>query len=140
MVKASIYLLATAFLLVFDILWLSLFMGRRFSPMIQKIQKSKMTMNYLYAAIAYTFMVLGLIFIVIPLIDYENKEKEKTGKKNEFLTCLKIGGIFGIVLYGVYDFTSAATFTNWSIPLAILDVLWGGFVYFISTYLAFLIL
>ena len=42
--------------------------------------------------------------------------------------------LFGMCLYGVYDFTSGAIYKNWNFNLAIIDVLWGGFVYFISVY------
>ena len=43
------------------------------------------------------------------------------------------GSLFGIILYGVYDFTAAAVLKNWDIKLAIKDILWGGFVYFITS-------
>ena len=38
------------------------------------------------------------------------------------------------MLYGVYDFTAAAVIKNWDIKLALVDVLWGGIVYFIACY------
>ena len=35
----------------------------------------------------------------------------------------------------IYDFTAAAVLKDWDIKLALLDILWGSFVFFISAYI-----
>lgn len=35
------------------------------------------------------------------------------------------GGVYGLVVYGVYDFTNRATLERYSLQLAIADVAWG---------------
>ena len=75
-------------------------------------------------------MIIGLNFFVIPNIN----------KDNLFNDSLKYGFLFGIVLFGVYDFTAGAVLKNWNLKLAILDILWGGTVYFLATFLTFKIL
>ena len=118
-------LISTATLLILDFLWIGLFMGSRYSTMIKNIQGTPMKTKWLYAAIAYTLMVIGLNHFVLPNINVKNVTIKD---------CLTYGFMFGLVLYGVYDFTIGAVLKKWSMPLAILDVLWGGFVYFISCY------
>jgi len=104
-------------LLVLDILWLMLFMGNRYHVMIPKIQKEKMTINYYSAAGAYLLMIYLLIQIV---------HKYNMNLLETFL--------FGFSLYGVYDLTCGAVFNNWNFRLALIDMIWGGFVYMISIF------
>tara|TARA_B100001094_G_C18137835_1_gene776144 strand:+ start:497 stop:892 length:396 start_codon:yes stop_codon:yes gene_type:complete len=119
-------LISTATLLILDFLWIGLYMGSRYSNMIKNIQGSPMKTNWLYAVIAYTLMVIGLNHFVLPNINVKNVTIKD---------CITYGFIFGLVLYGVYDFTIGAVLKKWSMSLAIIDVLWGGFVYFISCYI-----
>ena len=119
-------LISTFTLLVLDVLWISIIMGPRYHIMIKNIQNQKMETNILYAFIAYTLMVVGLNKFVLPMIDI---------KHITLYDCLSFGAVFGIVLYGVYDFTVGAVIDKWDMNLAIIDVLWGGFVYFMSCYI-----
>lgn len=119
-------LISTATLLILDFLWIGLYMGSRYSTMIKNIQGTPMKTNWLYAVIAYTLMVIGLNHFVLPNINVKNVTIKDS---------LTYGFIFGLVLYGVYDFTIGAVLKKWSMSLAIIDVLWGGFVYFISCYI-----
>ena len=119
-------LISTATLLILDFLWIGLYMGSRYSKMIKNIQGTPMKTNWFYAAISYTLMVIGLNHFVLPNINVKNVTIKD---------CLTYGFMFGLVVYGVYDFTIGAVLKKWSMPLAIIDVLWGGFVYFISCYI-----
>ena len=110
-------------LLLLDFLWISLFMNNKYKILVENIQKEKFTLNIYSAVMAYLFMVVGLIMIVI---------KYKLSYIDTF--------IFGIVIYGVYDFTCGAIFKNWDFKLAILDILWGGFLFTITNYLINLII
>ena len=52
--------------------------------------------------------------------------------KSDVLTRREValrGAKFGFIVYGIYDATCASIFDDWDIPLSILDVLWGTFVY-----------
>ena len=117
-------------LLVLDLIWLKGYMGNEYKKMIRKIQGSDMRVNTIYAILSYTLMIIGLNVFVIPNI---NKDKL-------LFDSLKYGFLFGIILYGVYDFTIGAVLKDWNLNLAIVDVLWGGIVYFLATYLTFKIL
>lgn len=119
-------LISTITLLILDFLWIGLYMGSRYNTLIKKIQGTPMKTNVVYAVIAYTLMVIGLNHFVLPNINVKNVTIKD---------CLTYGFIFGLVLYGVYDFTIGAVLEKWNMSLAILDVLWGGFVYFLACYI-----
>ncbi len=115
---------STLILLILDIIWIYFFMGPRYTTQIKQIQGSKMDVNKLSALMAYTLMVIGLQHFVLP----------KLKNDMSFTNCLNVSFVFGIILYGVYDFTCGAVFKDWNWNVAIIDVLWGGFVYFLATY------
>ena len=117
---------STLILLILDYLWLTTYMSPRYKTMIKTIQGTEMKTNMVYVVLSYFLMVVGLNHFVLPNIDFKNVNVKD---------CLKYGFLFGIVLYGVYDFTCAAVIQNWDIKLALVDILWGGIVYFLSCYL-----
>lgn len=124
------YILASILLLVLDIVWIMSFMGGQYNRMIPLIQKKPMKPRIGFAILAYILMIVGLCLFVIPNIrkDYVLQDS------------LLYGFGFGLVLYGVYDFTAAAVISDWDLSLSVIDMLWGGFVYFLSSFIAVLIL
>ena len=126
MVELKYRVVSSLILLVLDFMWLGGFMAPRYSVMIKNIQGSPMKANMLYAVLSYLLMILGLQQFVLPNLDFKNITVKD---------CLKYGFVFGLVVYGVYDFTAAVVFKNWDINLALIDILWGGVVYFLSCYL-----
>lgn len=119
------HIIATIVLLVFDLVWVGTFMGKKYQDQVQQIQNDKMVIRPLFAVLAYLLMVIGLNVFVLPRIR----------KGYELQDSIKYGFLFGIVLYGLYDFTIAAVLKDWNISLAITDILWGGIVYFLATYI-----
>ena len=103
-------LISTITLLILDFLWIGLYMGSRYNTLIKKIQGTPMKTNVVYAVIAYTLMVIGLNHFVLPNINVKNVTIKD---------CLTYGFIFGLVLYGVYDFTIGAVLEKWNMSLAI---------------------
>ena len=126
MVELKYRVVSSLILLVLDFMWLGGFMAPRYSVMIKNIQGSPMKANMLYAVLSYLLMILGLQQFVLPNLDFKNITVKD---------CLKYGFVFGLVVYGVYDFTAGAVIKNWDMNLAFVDVLWGGTVYFLSCYL-----
>jgi len=35
------------------------------------------------------------------------------------------GGLFGFIVYGVYDLTNLATINTWTVPFSVQDIIWG---------------
>lgn len=112
-------------LLILDFLWIGLFMKNRYQNEIKQIQGTQMSVNIAYAVVSYVLMAVGLVLFVLPNIRSEHR----------LLDSLKYGFLFGIVVYGIYDFTAAAVISKWNMTTAILDVLWGGTVFFLASYL-----
>ena len=45
--------------------------------------------------------------------------------------------ILGIVIYGVYETTTYALLKKWSIQTVMIDTLWGGILFGLTTYLTY---
>ena len=112
-------------LLLLDYLWLITFMVPKYKIMIKNIQGSKIKVNFVFIILTYLVMLLGLNLFVLSNINPKTKN---------IYDSLKYGFLFGIIIFGIYDFTAASVFNNWDISLAIYDILWGGILYFISSY------
>ena len=48
---------------------------------------------------------------------------------------IKDAVILGSLIYGIFDATNLALFDKWTIDLFIIDVIWGGILFGLSTYL-----
>tara|TARA_Y100001970_G_C14243051_1_gene866110 strand:+ start:145 stop:540 length:396 start_codon:yes stop_codon:yes gene_type:complete len=118
-------IISSVIMLLLDFIWIGTYMGPQYKPMIQRIQGSPMETKYIFAIFVYLLMILGLNLFVLPNIS----------KNNLFYDSLKYGFLFGIILFGVYDFTIGALLKKWDIKLAFIDVLWGGILYFLTSYL-----
>jgi uncharacterized membrane protein len=121
------YYIAPFILFTLDIIWLSLFMKKRFNRIIKNIQNEEANYNIIYASISYIIMIIGLFIFVLPNITKENALNDS----------LKYGGLFGLVIYGIFDFTNLALFKNYELSTAIFDVIWGSLLYFGTAYLTF---
>ena len=115
---------ATCILLVADWVWIWSFMAHRYEEQVMAIQGGPMVPSRTFIVLAYLLMVIGLNVFVLPRI------REARALHDS----LKYGLTFGVVLYGVYDSTSAAVLSGWDKRLAMMDVAWGGFVYFLAAY------
>lgn len=87
------------------------------------VQHKELIPNKYYAFITYILLTYGLYM-------YVYKNINKNDWKND--TLVK-GFIFGIVIYGVFDFTNLAIFSNYPFNTAIIDTLWGGLLMAITT-------
>mgnify|MGYP001330335563 CR=1 FL=1 len=122
-------IIASIILTVIDIIWIKIYMKKKYEKLVKKIQKNNMKSNIFSAIAAYILMLVGLNLFVLPKIE----------DGNEFKTSILYGFSFGIIVYGVYDFTNGVIFKDWDFKLAFIDILWGGFVYFLSSFLPHII-
>ena len=117
-------IISTVILLLFDLIWIRLYMGGKYKTQVLDIQGTPLKINYTMAILAYLLMIIGLNMFVLPNVSKEHALEDS----------LKYGFTFGIVLYGVYDFTTGSVLSKWDKKVAVIDILWGGFVYFIASY------
>ena len=107
-------------MLILDFIWLTMFMSKRYKVMIRDIQGEELKVNMIYAALVYLLMIIGQQVYVKPLI----KSKKDV---------LIYGGLFGLIVFGIYDLTAGAVIKKWDLKLAIIDILWGVFLFTVSS-------
>jgi uncharacterized membrane protein len=110
-------LIAAIIFVVIDSVYLNLAKGY-FSNQVQKVQNSAIKLNYVATFICYLFLITGLNYFII---------KPNKTPSDAFL--------LGIVIYGVYETTNLALFSNWSWLTAIMDTLWGGLLFATTTFI-----
>jgi uncharacterized membrane protein len=111
-------LLVSAIILVcLDAVYLNFFKGY-FGKQVSRVQGSEMQLNYLAAIICYIFIIIGLNYFII---------RPRRSVNDAFL--------LGIVIYGVYETTNWAIFKNWSPISVIMDTLWGGILFGLTTFI-----
>ena len=99
---------AVAMLLI-DLIWIYTYMGPRYERMVAAIQGSPMSVDTTYAALAYASMVIGMNELVVPA-------KDRT----------RAGAVWGLLIYGTYNGTAGAVFSDWDPKVAAVDVAWGS--------------
>ena len=58
-------ILISIIVLVIDLLWLSLFLGKYFGKMVLKIQGEKMVVNNSIAFLSYLFIILSFYYFIV---------------------------------------------------------------------------
>jgi uncharacterized membrane protein len=109
-------LLSAIVMISLDFVYLSVMKGY-FMNQVKNVQGSALKLNYFGAAICYIFLIVGLNYFII---------KPRKSVSDAFL--------LGLVIYGVYETTNYALFSNWSIVSVIIDTLWGGLLFASTTY------
>lgn len=120
----NIWIVSVIILLVLDAIWI-ISMSGAYKQQYSRVQCKKLSINRLYLVVSYTFMALALYLVLSQI-------KNKKDKANRIITA----ALWGLVIYGVYNFVNAATFTDYNIGTAIMDTLWGAFVVAASTNIA----
>ena len=77
-----------------------------------------MHVNIFYAIIVYIFICIQLYYFV-----FMNNAS------------LQYAFLLGSSTYGIYEFTNMALLNKWDYKMALLDTLWGGILYSLSTFI-----
>ena len=89
-----------------------------FNNQIKLVQGSPIKMNFLATLLCYIFLIFGINYFII---------KPNRSIQDAFL--------LGLVIYGVFETTSKALFSKWSWLTVIMDTLWGGILFALTTYI-----
>jgi uncharacterized membrane protein len=92
-------------------------MNDMLSKKILEIQGSPLVMDFFAAALCYISLAFGLYYFVL---------REKRSLLDAFL--------LGIVIYAVYETTTKASLKKWSYKIVVLDTLWGGILFTLTTF------
>jgi len=94
------------------------FIGTPFKNMIKNIQGTPVKIKLFPAIICYIILIFSLYYFII-------------NKKNSYLDAF----FLGFIIYGVYETTNMATINKWNYNIGVIDLIWGGFLFLITTYL-----
>jgi uncharacterized membrane protein len=101
-----------------DVLWIGVvangFYKRELGPLARRAGDD-FDPRWAPAALLYLLVVVGLLVFVLP-----------RARAGGVADAALWGGLFGIVLYGVYDLTNYATLNGFSLRMTVVDLLWGG--------------
>ncbi len=94
------------------------FIKKYFSNQIYIIQGTPLKINYISAIICYIFIVNAVYYFII---------NPKRSIVDAFL--------LGIVIYGIFETTNMTLFKKWKWTTVIIDTIWGGILFALTTYL-----
>jgi uncharacterized membrane protein len=113
----NIYILLLAvlvFVLLVDFLWLGVIAKRFYDKELKNFRSEKV--NYFSAVIVYVMIAFGIVFFVL-----------SSSRVEGYFSVFIFGAFFGLVVYGVYEFTNFALIKDWPLRVVLVDILWGAF-------------
>jgi len=110
-------LISAIVFVILDYFYLNL-IKNYFENQVQIVQGSPLKLNYLGAILCYIFLIFGINYFII---------KPKRSIQDAFL--------LGLVIYAVFETTNLALFSKWSWFTVLIDSLWGGVLFALTTYI-----
>jgi uncharacterized membrane protein len=108
-------LFSAAILLALDFIYLNMTKST-FETQVVKIQRVVMKVKIIPAALCYLLLVIGLNYFILrthrPILE---------------------AFLLGFIIYGVFDTTNLAIFKKYDWKVAIMDALWGGILFALTT-------
>lgn len=114
----KILLLLLPLFLALDLLWLGVVMKCFYQQELGELARRQgevLAPRWGAAAIVYVLIPAGIVLFVRPLV----------GAADPAWAVFGWGALYGLVVYGVYDFTNLAVLEKWTIPMTLADVVWG---------------
>jgi uncharacterized membrane protein len=105
------FLIAGLVILALDMFWLIVVANKFYRGVLGSIMREKASLPP--AVIFYVLYLVGLtVFVTAPAASVAG--------------AFGYGALFGLVAYGTYDLTNAATLKIWATKLTVVDMLWGA--------------
>ena len=117
--KITILLFSAVILLSLDFIYLNLTKSV-FQTQVFKIQHGVMNVKLIPAVLCYFFLVIGLNYFIL----------------QSHRTILE-AFLLGFIIYGVFDSTNLAIFKNYEWNVAIMDTVWGGILFALTTWIIY---
>lgn len=89
-----------------------------FRKTINIIQNSKLNIRFTPVILCYLLLIFSVQYFII-------------SKKGNLLDAF----ILGICIYGVFELTNYASISKWPLKLVIIDTLWGGILFSLTTFI-----
>lgn len=110
-------LISAIIFVIIDSIYLN-FISNYFNNQIKLVQGTPIKMNFLATLLCYIFLVFGINYFII---------KPNRSVQDAFL--------LGLVIYGVFETTNMALFSKWSWLTVLIDTLWGGILFALTTFI-----
>ncbi len=81
-----------------------------------RVADGKFAPQLLPAAVVYLALAAGVVFFVLPRVQQQGGGP---------VQALIWGGLFGFIVYAVYDMTNLSLVNGWSAKLSLVDMIWG---------------
>jgi len=117
--KINILLFSAVILLSLDFIYLNLTKSV-FQTQVFKIQHGVMNVKLIPAVLCYFFLVIGLNYFIL----------------QSHRTILE-AFLLGFIIYGVFDSTNLDIFKNYEWNVAIMDTVWGGILFALTTWIIY---
>ena len=99
-----------------DGVWLGLLMKNFYRDQlapIARLSEGSFAPNWTAALVVYVALGAGIACFAVP-------------RASTLWSAAGYGALFGLVTYGVYDFTNYSTLRQWPLALTLVDVAWGA--------------
>ena len=129
------FLIISVIYLVIDIIWISLNI-KMYNDNTIRIQGKLSALSWkiiLTIILSYILLVISIIHIAIPLT--VNNIKKDDELKDKLYKSMLYGGITGLSIYGTYNLVSIIIYENFSYIIAIIDSIWGFFIFSLLTFI-----
>ena len=124
------YVILIVCILVMDVIWLTI-NKPRYNFLVRSVQGSDISVNIGYAFITYILVLASVLYIAIPLVRLQVQDTRGGLLWNSVV----YGGGVGLCIYGIFNFTNMSIFKDYKASVAIIDTLWGTFLYTVSCFL-----
>jgi len=119
--KYILFSLVLLFILAVDFVFLTILMKGFYDSQLKAFSR---TVRLWSGLAAWALIALGIVVLVIP-------------NTKSYPSAAIYGAIFGLVLYGVYDFSNYAILKDYTIAMTAVDLVWGIFLCTLSSMFAF---
>lgn len=104
-------------LIIIDSIYLQL-IKQHFQTQIYIIQHSPLKINFLATILCYLLLIASINYFIL-------------FSRNNLLDAF----LLGFFIYGVFETTNKALFTRWKISTVLIDTIWGGILFTLTTYI-----
>lgn len=124
------FLIALPIIVALDLVWIAGIMAKFYQTRLHDLLRfvdGSFTPRLWPTILTYICMILLVILFAVP-------KGIEEGPMKGFV----YGAVLGIVTYGLYNFTNLSIIEKWDPILAVVDTLWGGVIFGLTTLLVIL--
>lgn len=122
-------LIIAALMFLIDFVYLSA-ISKHFNQQIKMVQNSKIEIDMVAGALCYIALVFGLYYFVIRHMNVGAiRSIHSPVMRKHILEAM----ILGWVIYAVYELTTKAIIKNWMWSTVVMDTVWGGLLFGLTT-------